>query len=375
MKHILLLIAIACLAFTSCTDDIFPTVNEECVVGEPAFVNIHFGGNGFEDIKVSTRSTQDGSFEHLVSNIYVMLFKQTADGSGIKVYGSFFDVNKKKSTIKYVEDIATTANEKNDECWSVEPAVLTGDASDYDQLTQRAKGIIRLKAPIGGAYKMYIVANINASYLQTSEDVFEALRTEKELKDYILKLLHNPVDRQGALLMTAHAADVHIIEGSDKYHTKIAVGEGTAEKVLDKNNPLYFERMDARVEFRVRIDRSKNSNMLDFMPESWEVVNLPNSSKLFESGNFISANDDSYYDLNPSNFEQVVPLNLKYTNENGQLIDYTVSDNRFSFYMLENHPGKGRTNALNYNDREKRKKKGNGQYELTSGDMWECAPQ
>lgn len=375
MKHILLLITIACLAFTSCTDDTLPTVNEECVVGEPAFVNIHFGGNGFEDIQVSTRSTQDGSFEHLISNMYVMLFKQTPDGTGTKVYGSFFDVSNKKPTIKYVEEIANTANEKNDECWTVEPAVLTDNPTDYDTLTKNAKGIIRIKAPIGGAYKMYIVANINASYLQTSEDVFEAFRTEEELKDYILKLLHNPVDRQGSLLMTAQAADVHIIEGPNKYHTKIAVGEGTAEKVLDKNNPLYFERTDARVEFRVRIDKSKNPKMLDFIPESWEVVNLPNSSKLFESDNFISANDESYYNLNPSNFEKVVPLNLKYKNESGQEIDYTVSDNRFSFYMLENHPGQGRTSASNYNDREKRKKKVNGQYEFTSGDMWECAPQ
>lgn len=350
-----ILLTVICISVTSCTDDLFDHSETECVVGEPMYVNIPFGDGCFDNLEITTRNTGKGSFDHVITSAYILLFNST---TGAKVYGKYFDVTTgKKATEEEVKG--------EQECWWIETAKMNTEPGDDGHIhpASLTKGKIRIKSPIGGPFKIYMFANTDARYLQLSELIFDGFKKESDLLNHIMNFKGTPTFRTG-MLMCGMASGVNILpQKGNTNETDITV-DGTPLK-------LSLERLDAKIEVHVHMDPSV-PNLKSFDPESWEVINLPKGTRLIHVDGALNEADMEYYDSKPKQFEETVKLTLKdYKSD-----DVSVTDNIFSFYMLENYPDRsGKAEMTQYTDREKRRLKPDGTYLTEQGDIWEFSPQ
>ncbi len=351
---------------SSCTDDMSEYTSEECVVGKPVLAEMDFGDNSYEDIGFSTRSTQDGEYEHVVTNFYVLLFNST---TGEKVYGKYFDIKNKHRDVNGV-------NNATSEAWYVEPAVFGGRGENgYKTLKTPSHGKVKMVVPTGGPYNMYVFANIEAQYLQLSAAVFDGFRKESDLTNFTLRFTGNPMFRTGMIMMGKETVKINpngSIVNSAK-NTSFSYANNTA---------FSLGRLDAKIEVRIHIDPTKfdpnvNSELREFIPDTWEVVNVPRTCKLI-SGTETSVQpegtsvSDYYFNTIPLNFESAEELMLPGS-------DKPVNNHIFSFYMFENK--QNAKNMIAKSDtaffaRDLRiKDPKTGAYAATSGDMWVNANQ
>lgn len=387
---ILFSILLLSIAVAACsTDDVI----NKSLSGESRYVTIEFGHNSFEDVDITTRTTSDGIFEWNIQNLYVLIFKiGTNDSDSPKVYGKYFDIkNRKTDEADVINDPTDPSN--IEECWWVENATIEKDANNkevidengYKKTASITHGAVRIKTttgPAGTKFKIYLIANLDAAYLQLSPEMFDGFQNEKEFNDFTLKLLGTPNHRTG-MMMIGMEANVSITANANNPILAYIKDEDSNELVYSEtpgaSTALELKRMDAKVEVRIHINSAQNPNLKEFVPSKWQVFNIPKTAKLCEeeASNYHPAaadadGEENYFDTLPLNFERTVDVEVK--NEGGN-VTKTVSDNIFSFYMLENHPDiTGRGVATTYHDRDMRNKNADGTY-ATTGDKWKYAPE
>lgn len=323
-----------------CTEDDLASLTN--VGDKEVRVALPFGSKEHEEIRVTTRGTYELHHESMVRNMYVFLF---ADGK--KVYGRYFDD----------DDLDQTGNK---EYWEVQN--MSSDGS-----TDQTSGTLHICVPAvsGAGAEIVLIANIDLDFMNMSEDRLGLVRSQDELNALMVSLNQELPERNaGFFMMTGSRSGVSIYEDGS-----ITVPGG---KVM-------LERLDAKVEVNVRVnptEQTNNQRVEDFTPESWQVINLPNSSLLMPSQSGLASSYDVFFNTNPKTFETTENELVNGNPTGGMLYG-------FSFYTLENLKSDSKKKSVegNYHNRDRRIKytddpeaENYGKYN-TEGDMWEYAPE
>ena len=323
-----------------CTEDDLASLTN--VGDKEVRVALSFGSKEHEEIRVTTRGTYELHHESMVRNMYVFLF---ADGK--KVYGRYFDD----------DDLDQTGNK---EYWEVQN--MSSDGS-----TDQTSGTLHICVPAvsGAGAEIVLIANIDLDFMNMSEDRLGLVRSQDELNALMVSLNQELPERNaGFFMMTGSRSGVSIYEDGS-----ITVPGGK----------IMLERLDAKVEVNVRVnptEQTNNQRVEDFTPESWQVINLPNSSLLMPSQSGLASSDDVFFNTQPKTFE-TTENELVNGNPTGAVLY------GFSFYTLENLKSDDKKKSVegNYHNRDRRIKytddpeAGNyGKYN-TEGGMWEYAPE
>lgn len=275
-------------------------------------LKVHFS---VKDSELVTRAAQDVSYEYNVQSIYVFVF--SGDN---RVELSEDDIEDTNGNINYF-DLEEIDDEHN-----------KATAADYP-----STGVLSLGAVAGSNMRICLIANIGVSNSETRAQmtdaigkevsVFDEIKTYTDLKNLVLKLGVNSVQRQSAFLLTGEATGVTLDPTPDKF-TTVEV-------------PLH--RTDAKITFNVKAENT-NKDLQDFkfVPKTWRVMNapattyaIPNSEVYAEKsigvGEYLDASNDdvNYFDSPEVSFEGKVQEGETSVENSGT----------FTFYMYENLKG------------------------------------
>ena len=333
-----LLVLVAGLFSASCVEE---ELVRQTVIGDEVQVVLGFGSNEYSNKEIRTRSTYELHYESMVRNMYVFLF---ADGQ--HVYGRYFDG----------DDLDQTSSK---EYWTVNN--MTSDNNSTP-----TSGTLHLRVPaVSSNAEIVLIANIDLDFMNLSEDRLGLIRTKEELNNLIVSMNQDQPERNaGYFMMQGSAENVTINQDGS---------------VTVPNGRIMLRRLDAKVEVNVRVNPNEVTGgqcVEEFIPESWQVVNLPKSCLLMPSATGLHSENTSYFTISPKNFE-TTEREVQNGAETGGLLY------GFSFYTLENLMSveKKKSVAGNYHSRDMRlKHKGDptdekyGTYDTESG-MWEYAPE
>lgn len=327
--HACMLVWMVCVV--GCADD---ELAQQAFVGNTVKATLHFGTTSNDTIAIKTRNTYEYHYESMVRNVYVFIF-----ANGDKVYGRYFGT----------EDLGNTDAE---EYWTVSNVGPNNTPS-------KTTGTLHMTVPtVSAEAEIVLIANIDLDFLNLSEERLGLVRSRADLQELIVSLNQEIPDRNaGYFMMTGSQDGVSISNDGD-----IRLPDGS----------IKLRRLDAKVEVNVRVNPNEVSNsqkVESFIPETWQVVNLPRSSFLVPATTPLDLQADSYFDISPKNFE---------TTEN-EVIGGTATGgvlHGFSFYMLENKRSANIKKSVggNYHNRDRRIKNADGTYNTGNG-MWEYAPE
>lgn len=295
---------------------------------------LRYEGCNFEDVYIETKSTLSEVAESRVRNMYLFVF----DEDNAKIYADYFDANN-------LVNGTITDNTR---------------ASVWTQEENAPKGEIVMGASNCSNAEIWIIANINADMLNISPEKLNFITSKDELIDLTASLNQNVVTRTGMFPMVGSVNGIRI-NGND---------------ITKDGNPVtvLLERLDAKVNVNIGVDKTEQEGdetdptvikqkIIEFRPESWSVMNLPQGTFVVDKGK-----DDytdtglGYFDFKDASFET-------YENEK----------HGFSFYMLENKHQPKQSVGGNYHLRDKRIKitdgTSKGEYWADEGDMWEYAKE
>lgn len=350
MNKQLIAILTLLLCATSCIKEQFSPL----VDGSDGFQTISFSGRDFEAVQIATRSTLGERAERRMLNIYAMVFDDDAD----LVYSHYFPSDERKNSAAEFEAGAHG--------WTIEdgPSTTTGS--------------LRMKAPNLTSGRLYLIANIADELFNLSSEALSMIKTESDLLNFIVRYNIPTTKRTGSFIMVGKA-DITSISGSTAVFA-------------DGHIPVVLERLDSKIEFRVAIvpgAETIRNEVIDgvptvitqtiesFEPQSWQVINVPNSCylnpKATDSDPVSSSN---FFNGNTLGFEDSY---MEPYGEDERII------HGFSFYMFENRQSAQKhapvpTGAAlpegfsSYHYRDKRTKTASGSY-TTSGDKWAYAPE
>ena len=332
-----ILVVFSCLLLLGCSDD---QLLQQGIVGKNVDVTLDFGATDHEKINIKTRSTYELYYESMVRNMYVFVF-----ANGNKIYGRYFD-----------DDDLNNTSEK--EYWTVSnmPSNNTG----------KTTGTLHLSVPsVSIGAEIVLIANIDLDFMNVSQERLGLVRTMSDLQKLVVSLNQEIPDRNaGYFMMTGAKSGVSINENGT-----ITIPDGK----------IMLRRLDAKVEVNVRVNANEETNrqkVQEFIPESWQVMNLPKSSYLIENNSPLSLTEDSYYNISPKNFE-TTENEMKGSTSTGAVL------HGFSFYTLENKRSADKKKSVggNYHHRDRRNKHldnpqadNYGSYNNENG-MWEYAPE
>lgn len=331
--RIFLLLA-CCLAVTpSCIKENWGAGVRE---GEPVDLVIRFSAP--EQGLVTTKSTLGAKQESTIYNLYIFIF----DAAGQKIYGKFFD--------------ATTEDaQQESDYWTVRNYVGTGGLTD---------GTVHIKTIARNNCTIVAICNIDAEMVNISPEQLGTVQTFDDLDGKAATLNQLIVSRSGYFPMTGIVSGFNI--GGD-----------------DPNQPnIVLQRLDAKIKFNVRV--APGSEIADFVPLKWQVVNLPKSAWILERGHYSADGNgtpdyaqgalfdatgtsaDDYFDLPETNFEtQSLTIDGNGDPEyyagqepNGSFPGVRITNHGFSFYMMENRkaPRAAPAGGWTYQDRERQVK-------------------
>lgn len=315
-------------------------------VPEGTPVELVLGFNAPEQVLVETKSTLRPQQESTIYNMYVFIFDGTAEKQ--KIYGKFFDA----------ADLL--GNTSNPDYWTVKN--YEKEAGSDKKLTT---GTVHINTVARNNCTIVAICNIDAEMVNISPEQLSTVQRYEDLHDKKATLNQLIVSRSGYFPMTGEISGFNI---------------GGAEE----NQPnLILHRLDAKIKFNVRV--AHGSNISDFVPLKWQVVNLPKSSWVLEHGHYTtdaqghptysqaSLSDASgetaedYFDLPETNFEtQALTQDADgnpeyYAGKEPGSVEYPngmrIISHGFSFYMMENRKApKEHAGAWTYADREKQVK-------------------
>lgn len=355
MKRLIYCFCLCGLLLSGCIKD--PDLRQVQPGEGDVWVNLDFGHTDFDEVTVTTRATLGQIAESRVSNLYVFFFDQ----NGARVAGHYFDSSNRLDA--YNDVVSADEN-----CWMVDNRMADGEPA--------TSGTIRMKVPQLAGGGICIVANLDTDIFSISSEMFGFIQTRDELMEMVGTLNHDTTDRTGRFPMTGEVSGISV--------TRNGITSSTGDTV---SVPL--KRLDAKVEVRVRAavgnettvttsDGVTTQRIKSFTPESWQVVNLPRGSYLFERSVAADGSHDAatgLFDSYDVSFESQTPKTFTYVNSQNQSVEVqNVPEHGFSFYMYENRPAAKRSVNDDYHLRDRRIKDASGRYDTTNG-LWEYAPE
>lgn len=355
MKRLIYCFCLCGLLLSGCIKD--PDLRQVQPGEGDVWVNLDFGHTDFDEVTVTTRATLGQIAESRVSNLYVFFFDQ----QGARVAGHYFDSSNRLDA--YNDVVSADEN-----CWMVDNRMADGEPA--------TSGTIRMKVPQLAGGGICIVANLDTDIFSISSEMFGFIQTRDELLEMVGTLNHDTTDRTGRFPMTGEVSGISV--------TRNGITSSTGDTV---SVPL--KRLDAKVEVRVRAavgnettvttsDGVTTQRIKSFTPESWQVVNLPRGSYLFERSVAADGSHDAatgLFDSYDVSFESQTPKTFTYVNSQNQSVEVqNVPEHGFSFYMYENRPAAKRSVNDDYHLRDRRIKDASGRYDTTNG-LWEYAPE
>lgn len=355
MKRLIYCFCLCGLLLSGCIKD--PDLRRVQPGEGDVWVNLGFGHTDFDEVTVTTRATLGQIAESRVSNLYVFFFDQ----QGARVAGHYFDSSNKRDA--YNDVVSADEN-----CWMVDNRMADGEPA--------TNGTIRMKVPQLAGGEICIVANLDTDIFSISSEMFGFIQTRDELMEMVGTLNHDTTDRTGRFPMTGEVSGISV--------TRNGITSSTGDTV---SVPL--KRLDAKIEVRVRAavgnettvttsDGVTSQRIKSFTPESWQVMNLPRGSYLFERSVTADGSHDAatgLFDSYDVSFESQTSKTFTYVNSQNQSVEVqNVPEHGFSFYMYENRPAAKRSVDDDYHLRDRRIKDASGRYDTTNG-LWEYAPE
>lgn len=319
MKRYIIYIGLLISVIIGCTEEDF--VKQGNVGDKEVWVTLNFGHQSFEKINIETRATLSEIAESRVENLFAYVF----DANGKRLYSHYYDNNNR------VDALPTTAGNY----WTV-----ANRTSSNDNDTQ---GEIMIKSPTMTGGSIYLIANLNADQLNISPEQLNTIGSLSELQALTVTMNQEITSRTGYFLMTGSVEGITVDEDGN------IAKEGELVDI-----PLV--RLDAKVTVNVQVGTASQANqeMKDFVPESWQVMRLPKGTRVLESTD--DADQLGYFDAPEVHFETDIK-----------------GVKSFSFYQLENMEDVTER-TLTYNERDLRKKKTDGSYDVSNG-LWQYASE
>ena len=370
--HILLLSLM--LSFSGCIREEWPA--EGGLTGGESWVTIPFCSDSFDQVQITTKATLGIIPESRVSNLFLFLF----DNNGNVLYSHFFDSSNLISGTAFTSENGTS--------WWVSNTTVNdaiNHMGDPTPIVSRSHGGVRIKAPnVTGAW-IYAIANINADMVSISPESLSLIRSKSELDGLTAHLIQDVVSRNGFFPMVDKQDNINIADGQMKKGTYLPGLDENTDGALDADRwRLELERLDAKINVTVRFDTGVGGNgrVKDFIPESWQIINVPQGCTVFPTlgPDTSAAEAEGYTDTTPLPFEDATVV-----------VDggHTWNNHSFSFYMMENqevaqkafpdppYPD-GVTSAYHLRDRRLKYDSGpnTGKYKTgANGEVWEYAPE
>ena len=309
MKQYILYLGWLLCFLTACSDE--ELVKHGIMGDKEVWTTLKFNHTSFEKIDISTRATLNEIAESRVENLFVYMF----DANGNRVYSHYYDYENRKDNLP-----STPGN-----WWTVTNRTTLNNNDTW--------GRIMIKSPVLDNGSIYLIANLNADQLNISADQLNLVETLSDLKSLIITMNQEITSRTGYFLMTGTADNISVDN------------TGTIKQGGNSWFSIPLVRLDAKVSVKVKIE---GQGMQNFIPESWQIMNLPKGTLLI-TGNG-NADNRGFFNSVPEHFEEDVQ-----------------GEKSFSFYMLENK--KDTEGLTTYNQRDLRKKKSDGSYDISKG-MW-----
>ena len=198
MKKILgILFIVVCVILSSCEKEENSLV-QSLSEGE-GWLLLNFNASGV--VEAQTKAHQSIITESQIFNMYIFIF----DKNGNKIYGNFFGNENFKST----EDEVINADE---DCWWVKNATTNDNATTTAGTTS---GKVRIKAPAGDNYELYILANLDADMVKISSDLLaNTINNRSDLLKFDVYMNAPIVDRSTKFAMSGSAGEITVSTGS-----------------------------------------------------------------------------------------------------------------------------------------------------------------
>lgn len=294
--HIFFFFATALLT-CGCIQDIF--INPFIIDGNGEMVDcvLDFGSPEGAEITVSTKGDLGVMRESNIFNIYLYIF----NSDNKKIYGHYFtgdNLNDTASPNYWVVNNMTSNN---------------GSPSS---------GTLHFRATQGTGCKIVAIANLNPNDLDVSSAMLASISTYSDLQTIIATQIRSEVtSNSGYFLMTGEMSGVTITKGDSPCIVNTA------------QNPLILERIYAKVTFNIRI--KEGAPISSFVPDKWQVVNVPACSYLLKRNTDAADNDSNlFFTTEAVSFEKETLTSSPTDLYAGT--DIRVSTHSFTFYMMEN---------------------------------------
>lgn len=302
----------------ACVNELEPGGSPSAAQEGEAWVTLDFGADVMPVI--STKASAET--ENQLFNFFLFMFDM--DNGGKQVYGRMFDTDNRRTS--------ATFDSSADECWYVE---YTHTANG---VTYPGGGKVKVKAPLGGNFNIYMIGNLDADMIRISSDLLNhIINSEADLRNFEVVMNQEVVSRNGYFPMSGSIREIEVVRGDDgKGHFNI---KGTGRDAI-----LELLRFDAKIEFDFKFNKD---NITSFEAKQWQVVNVPKTAYVLsydergfgndevtgqDSGNVPVPPDGTdlgtYYSQYAGKFFDTDPVNFEEVNSEG------VSS--FTFYMLPN---------------------------------------
>lgn len=272
----------------SCSDETLVGPGKEIEVEEgiPVTATVQFGTS--EAMKIDTRATDFNDDKDPVYTLAILVFKKAADGT--------------KNIVG-------------------EPQFFTSDEIENKTITFNTTS---------GKRYVYAVANYKSSIFNDLEEQLRKVTTLDGLKELSVKLQENNISvLDNQFLMSGCFVSKNASHEDEGY---CVIKEGALISSTGESGYIDLKRIMSSIQFEVY---STNTDA-EFVPDSWQVVNVPQYAKVVEQDNDYPGNSSSDYE---SSKESSV---------------FTTNGNKavFSFLMMENRKTSDKSIST-YDEREK----------------------
>lgn len=316
--------AIFLLMMTSCVREQFAPGG---LTGGEGYLYLKFGSA--PNVEVSTKATLKAEGENRIMNLYVFVF----DKDGHKIHSKWYSELDRTNSVGELDVIEEGWYRKN--------------SSEADQ---PSTGVIKIKAPAGSGFKIYVLANIDGDMVKISSEMLSHnINTEADINNFKVYLNQETTSRNGYFPMSGSVSGVTV--DKDKGIT------------IEGSGSLSLRRMDAKIKFTFKTGTRPDENgqvIQSFEPKGWRVFNIPKTAFLMERNEDACSVDPNtptgdyskyaslFFDSEWANFEEFPDQNTS----------------SFSFYMPENRQTPKNSSFTNYQDRSRQKKTATGLNEV-----------
>lgn len=316
--------AIFLLMMTSCVREQFAPGG---LTGGEGYLYLKFGSA--PNVEISTKATLKAESENRIMNLYVFVF----DNAGHKIHSKWYselDRTNSKEELNIIE-----------EGWYRE---------NSPQSDQPSTGVIKIKAPAGSGFKIYVFANIDGDMVKISSEMLSHnINTEDDINNFQVYLNQETTSRNGYFPMSGSISGVTV--DKDKGIT------------IEGSGSLKLQRMDAKIKFTFQAGTRPDENgqvIQSFEPKGWRVFNIPKTA-------FLMARNEDACSVDPNtpagDYSQYA--SLFFDSEWANFEEFPEPNKAsFSFYMPENRQTPKNSSFTNYQDRSRQKKTATGLNEV-----------